>query len=121
MRLDIEMSCVKVRYQTHKEERYRNIEELNELEDIEVINKKRKVLSTEELEELDEMEKLDAECRRVYDPLEKTFNHGNKRVTDLDENKKVNLPNPCDQHTESSIEIIKNSIMKTFKAYRDRE
>ena len=42
-------------------------------------------------------------------------------MTDLVENKKVNLPNPCDQYTESGIEMIKNNVMKTFKSYRERE
>ena len=78
-------------------------------------------MTTEELEELEEIEKLDAEGRRVYNPLDKTFEYGAKRVTDLDKNKKVTLPNPCDPFTESSIELIKSNVMKTFNSYMKRE
>ena len=52
------------------------------------------------------MDQIDAEGRRIYDPSNKSFDHVNRRVTDLTENKKVNLPHPCDPHTESNIEMI---------------
>ena len=76
--------------------------------------KKRKILDTEEKNELENIEKLEAESRRVFDPIKKGFDHGKKRVIDLQENGKVTLPRPCNPHTESSIEMLNNSIMKSF-------
>ena len=114
MQTEIQMGMAKVRYQTHKEDLVREIEEVNENE-IDNTNKKRKMLDNEELEELENLEKLDAEGRRIYDPIGKSFDYGNKRVTDLPENSKVTLPKPCDPKTESSIELLKSSILKSFK------
>ena len=85
-----------------------------------MVKKKRRGLNEDELKDLELMEKLDAEGRRVYDPIKKIFNHGNKRATDISENKKVSLPKPCDNHTESSIEILRKKIMETFKNYRGK-
>ena len=56
----------------------------------------------------------------MYDPISRSFDHGNKRVTDLDENKKVKLPDPCDHFTESSLELLKDNIMKVFSKYKKK-
>ena len=116
MQTDIEMAMAKVRYQVHREDSAR---ELGDDEDEKEMAKKRKRgLNEDEMKDLELMEKLDAEGRRVYDPINKVFDHGNKRATDMTENKKVTLPKPCDNHTESSIEILRKKIMETFKEYR---
>ena len=39
----------------------------------------------------------------------------------MPENKRVFLPKPCDNFTESSIELLKNRIMKTFKSYKEQK
>ena len=110
----------KVRYQVHKEDSAREIEENEEKEIGMVKKKKKRNLNEDELKDLELMETLDAEGRRVYDPIKKVFNHGNKRATDMTENKKVSLPKPCDNHTESSIEILRKKIMETFRSYRGK-
>ena len=71
MRTDIEMACAKIRYQIHKEDKLKDIDEENEIYSK---NKKRKILTIEEIREMDDMEKLDAEGRRIYDPIERIFN-----------------------------------------------
>ena len=78
----------KVRYQLHKEELAK---EYDDTEDIDSARnfKKRKKLTETELEEIDKIDELEAESRRIYDPLLKSFDHGNKRCTDMVENKKV--------------------------------
>ena len=120
MQTDVEMGMSKVRYQIQKEDSVREIGENDELEGHEKKNKKRKLLSAEEIDELEEIERIEAEGRRVYDPECKVFDHGNKRATDLVENKKVTLPRPSDNFTESSIEMLRQKIMKTFRKYREK-
>ena len=115
MQTDIEMAMAKVRYQVHKEDSARELGE--DEEEIEMKSKRKRQLNEDERKDLDLMEKLDGEGRRVYDPFSKVFDHGNKRATDMKENKKVTLPKPCDNHTESSIEILKKKIMETFRKY----
>ena len=107
MQTDIEMGMAKVRYQVAKEENMK-IEDESDGETSE--RKRKRKLTPEEREELENMEKLEAEGRRVYDPINKLFDHGNKRTTDLAENKKVSLPKPCDSYTESSIEVLRQKI-----------
>ena len=117
MQTDVEMSMAKVRYQTSKEE---GVREIDSEDDKNRDNKRRKKkLSKEEIDEMEMIERLEAEGRRVYDPECKVFDHGNKRATDLAENKKVTLPKPCDNYTESSIEVLRRKIMENFRKYRD--
>ena len=66
------------------------------------------------------MERIDAESRRYYDPINKIFDHGKKRATDVTENSKVTLPKPCDPLTESSIELLKTRLMEAFKKYKKK-
>ena len=115
MQTEIQMGMAKVRYQTHKEDLVRDIDDELDNEEIERNNKKRKKLNAEQIDELEHLEKLNAEGRRIFDPIGKCFDHGNKRATDLSENSKVNLPRPCDPQTESSIELLKRNILKSFK------
>ena len=115
MEVDTEMSMAKIRYQKQKEDLVKDYNE-----DTEDNNIKRMKLNDNEKEDLETMERLDAESRRIYDPLKRIFDHGKKRVTDLKENSKVNLPKPCDALTESSIELLKCKIMDTFRKYREK-
>ena len=64
---------------------------------------------------MENMENLEAEGRRVFDPISLNFDGGNRRCTDLVENTKVVLPKPCDKYTESSIEVIKDRVMRVFE------
>ena len=116
MRTDFEMGAAKVRYQIHKEDSYKEIEEEENVD--ENICKRRRQLAVEETEDMDKMDMTEAEGRRVYDPISMTFDHGNKHCTDLAENTRVVLPKPCDQFTESSIELIRNRVMKVFEEFK---
>ena len=116
MEIDGEMCWAKVRYQKQKEDLVKEYDEESDEN-----NTKRMRLNSMEREDLETMEKLNAEARRVYDPLEKIFDHAKKRVTDLAENAKVSLPKPCDALTESSIELMKQKVMETFKKYRRKK
>ena len=113
MQTEMQMGMAKTRYQIHKEELVRGIDESDEINENKVM-KKRKLLSAEEISEMEEIDKLEAEGRRIFNPIDRCFNYGNKRVTDLKENNKVMLPRPCDPYTESGIELLKTSIMKSF-------
>ena len=53
-------------------------------------------------EEKEKFEEIEAETRQVYDPLRKTVNLNNRRVTDLKENAKVYLPKPLKPVEEHS-------------------
>ena len=70
MECDTEMGLAKTRYQIHKENGVRGLEqeEKNEKDTM----KRRKLLDNDELEELEVTEKLYAEGRRIYDPLTKS-------------------------------------------------
>ena len=120
MQTEVQMGMAKVRYQHHKEDMVRKIDELDETENSENVVKRRKMLDAEEITELEDIEKIEAESRRVFDPINRSFNYGKKRATDLQENSKVTLPRPCDPHTESSIEMLKSSIMKSFVRYQSK-
>ena len=115
MEVDKEMCMAKVRYQLQKEDLVKEI-----IEGEEGGRGKRLKLSQEEETDLELMERLDAESRQIYDPIRRVFDHGKKRVTDLQENSKVTLPRPCDPHTESSIEMLKSIIMKFFNKYQSK-
>ena len=106
MEVDSEMCMAKVRYQKKKEDLVKEFED----EETEENNKKRMKLKSEEIEDLEVLERLNAEARRIYDPINRIFDHAKKRVTDLNENAKVSLPKPCDPLTESSIELLKQKI-----------
>ena len=74
-------------------------------------NKRRQLLTNEEQDEQDHMEQLEAEGRRIFDPLTNTFDHGNKRCMGMVENKKVNLPKPVHCFSESSMKLLYDKIM----------
>ena len=77
-------------------------------------------MDEKQLKELDPIEKLDAEGCRVFDPIEKNFDHGAKRCTDLPENSRVGLPGLCYSIPESGIEMLITNILKTFNKYQKR-
>ena len=91
MRTDIEMGAAKIRYDTHKENSFKDIGEEDEIEDNRKM-KRRKQLTEEERKDMEQMDEIEAEGRRVHDPMTKHFDHGNRRATDCPENQKVTLP-----------------------------
>ena len=88
--------------------------------DIDTGQRKRSRLNSEEIQDLELMERLDVEGRRIYDPLNKIFDHEKKRATDMPENSNTTIPKPCDALTESLIESLGNKIMETFRRYRNK-
>ena len=66
------------------------------------------------------MERLDTSSRQFHDPITKDFNHGKKRVTDLEENSKIMLPKACNPLVQSSNELLSNKIMEMFRRFRDK-
>ena len=76
-----------------KEEIIKQLGVEDEIEDM-TKKKQRVYLTEEEMEDLEENDILEAEGRRIYDPINKIFDHTKKRVTDLAENSKVTLPKP---------------------------
>ena len=93
----------------------------DEINDDENVMKRRKQLTNDELDELEKLEEIEAEGRRIYDPINRIFDHGNKRCTDMVENKKVNLPKPVDCFSESSMKMLYDKIIKTFYKYRAKK
>ena len=60
----------------------------------------------------------DAKDRQVFNPIEKTLDMAKKRVTDLEENSKVSLPQPIDAKFESEMVVVRNTILKEFDNYK---
>ena len=77
-------------------------------------------MDSDEIKDLEYMERLEAEGRRVYDPITKHFDHGNKLPTDCSENKHVTLPKSVDNFTENSLEMIRERVTKLFREYRSK-
>ena len=88
--LDKELAFSKVRMQLNKE----NDEKVEEEDAVEI--------TEEEQERFDE---LDAQCRQIFDPVEKVFDDRKRRVTDLRECTRVTLPKPMKERDEALIEI----------------
>ena len=68
-----------------------NGEKIEDIEEDE--KKKRKRLTKEDIENLETIGQIEAEGRRIYDPLNKIFDHGNKRCTVMVENKNLTFQN----------------------------
>ena len=102
--LDIELSNAKLRMQLKKE----YDEKVDGEEEIEITD--------EEQERLDE---LDAQCRQIFDPVEKVYDNRKRRVTDLKECSRVTLPKPLKEKDEALIEIRRGVIGKIYDEYRD--
>ena len=64
---------------------------------------KRVMVKDKKIERKSHKEKIisDAKDRQVFNPLEKTLDLAKKRVTDLEENSRVHLPQPIDAKYES--------------------
>ena len=122
MKTDAQMALAKCRYQIHREEQFKDeiVDENNDDENM-MMMKRRKQLTNDELDEIEKLDEIEAEGRRIYDPINKIFDHGNKRCTDMVENKKVNLPKPVDCFSESSMKMLYDKIMKTFYEYRAKK
>ena len=54
----------------------------------------------------------------MFNPLEKILDLAKKRVTDLEENSKVFLPQPIDAKYQSEMEVVRNTILKEFDIYK---
>jgi hypothetical protein len=102
--LDIELANAKLRMQLKKE----YDEKVDGEEEIEITD--------EEQERLDE---LDAQCRQIFDPVEKVYDNRKRRVTDLKECSRVTLPKPLKEKDEALIEIRRGVIGKIYDEYRD--
>jgi len=112
---DNELCMAKTRYQIHRERELINSKEFKG--GGEQVAKRQRILTEEEIKELEEIEEIEAEGRQIYDPLSKCFDHGNKRATDCQKNKKVSLPKHVDIFSESVIQLLKDKISKTSKKF----
>ena len=70
-------------------------------------------------EEQERFDELDAQCRQIFDPVEKVFDDRKRRVTDLRECTRVTLPKPMKERDEALIEIRRGVIEKIFGEHRD--
>ena len=66
--------------------------------------------STEKKREIEE-----AKERQIYNPLEKIFDFGKRRVTYIKENSKVHLPKPLKANEEGELEMIREILVGEFK------
>ena len=102
--LDIELANAKLRMQLKKEQD----EKVDDEDQIEI--------TAEEQERLDELE---AECRQIFNPVEKVFDDRKRRVTDLRECSRVTLPKPLKEKDEALVEIRREVIGNIFEGFRD--
>ena len=79
----------------------------------------------EEMEENDtdenkeqQMKENEARMRQVYDPLEKRYDEGKRRVTDLEECNRVVLPKPLSVKRETEIEMRREAHNTVYQEYR---
>ena len=80
----------------------------------------KKVEETEKMDEnLEQRQKEDeAKTRQVYDPIEKRYDEGKRRVTDLEECSRVTLPKPLSVRRETEIELRRESHNRVYQRYR---
>ena len=100
LELDFELSYGKYRYQLHRELREKRDKErekektgIGDMEDEETPEEKQR----QETEE--------AECRQVFNPLDKTYDARKLRVTDMQINTRVTLPKGLPSHHEAWVEV----------------
>ena len=76
----------------------------------------------EKEKETDEKElqrkELESKMRQVYDPLEKRYDEGKRRVTDLEECSRVVLPKPLSVIRETEIEMRREAHSTVYQEYR---
>ena len=101
---DKELAFTKVRMQLNKEKE-------EQVEDEDAVE-----MTEKEQERCDE---LDAQCRQIFDPVEKVFDDRKRRVTDLKECSRITLPKPMKEIDEALIEIRRDVIGKIFEEHRD--
>ena len=102
--LDVELANAKLRMQLKKE----YDEKIEDEEEVEI--------TEEEQDKLDEME---AQCRQIFNPVDKVYDDRKRRVTDLKECSRVTLPKPLKENDEALIEIRRGVTRKIFEEYRD--
>ena len=117
MEQDIELGLGKIRYELTRLNKKRRDEEIEETNY--GIRRERKRMKIEERikEEEDEIME-DAKSRQIFDPITLKFNYSKKRATDLKENKSVSLPKGVDEKLESELSILKEMMLKEFRAYK---
>ena len=111
---EMEIGFTKIKYEIEKRKKNK-IEEDIEREGLD--GKKRKLdkdlTSKENLIE-------EAKERQFYDPIEKTFDHSKKRVTDLQKCSMVYLPKVKDERTECEMDLIRNIMLEEFEALKKK-
>ena len=76
-------------------------------------------IETEKDEEKEQKRKEEeARMRQVFDPLEKNYDEGKKRVTDLEECSRVVLPKPLSVRRETEIEMRREAHNNVYQEYR---
>ena len=106
--LDIELGLTKLRYEVTQIDLDQRKEEI-EFENADGVMKEIKYNEEGDTQDM---------TRQVYHPFEKSFDFGNRRVTDLPECSEVVLPKPVDQRLESEMSLIREIIMKEFEEYK---
>ena len=108
---DIELGLTKLRMEArNRQER----EKIGSVE-YEVSDGKRIKLDAEIQSREKEREIREAKERQIYNPLEKIFDFGKRRVTDIKENSKVHLPKPLKAIEEGELEMIREILMVEYK------
>ena len=71
-------------------------------------------------EERIEIESTDAKSRQAFDPIEKSYDARNIRVTDLEINTRVTLPKGLPEDQEAWIEIRRSKYAQVCRDYIDK-
>ena len=119
MEQDIEVCLGKLRYEIRKIENLIKELEVEETEfGIGSQCKRRKLNNTLTPEEEDEESMKDAKERQIYDPITRVFNYSKRRVTDLPENNRVQLPKEVSPKQENELGMLREIVMKEFVDYK---
>ena len=110
---DIELGLTKIRYEAWNRENRKEIGDIEyETREIKRIRIDAEIQdrNTERKREIEE-----AKERQIYNPLEKIFDFGKRRVTYIKENSKVHLPKPLKANEEGELEMIREILVGEFK------
>ena len=67
----------------------------------------------------EEIERLEGQGCQVFEPEEQRFDLRKQRVTDMEDNARVNLPKPLVPAEEATIEIRRNAYRKLEEDYKN--
>ena len=116
---DIELGLTKLRLEA------RNVEERKKLGNIEYeVTEGKRIRLDAEIENREkekERELSDAKERQIYNPIEKVFDFGKRRVTDMKENSRIHLPKPLKANEEGELEMIREVLMGEFRKYKKEQ